>query len=427
MTVTLIPDTNCFLHYSFPLEIDWRALLGDDDVGILVPTSVLRELDRAKFEKPAEKIRERAAKALRQIERALDAGTGAPYPLTVLPTEPRSEEFPEDFDHRVVDDRILYVARLQLVHGRVVIATGDTTMKIRARHFGLEVCAIPKKYMKPAALAPKQVQTPRLRFEAERIAVDVPSFEVPEPVRARAIRWLSRHYPRRRDSVPDMTTHDPLPMLRAIERGLEDPARNKRYNRRLDAFFSEVREYFQDLEDHRRTRAKLARIALTLSNDGVVPATDISIFLEVPVGFRVLESLDGLSKEPEKPTAPTDLDVGVDLTQIARPRFDFGRFPYINRPMSIIERDGAPTEVRFDYGKLQQTLRIEMTEFFLLPTCELESVLNVRIPYTIVADELPKPIIGELLVSWSRRERHWNLGIVRAGKTRLRDEEVRRD
>ncbi len=45
----LVLDTNLLLHGKFITEIKWRSILSDQEISILVPYVVLKELDRAKY------------------------------------------------------------------------------------------------------------------------------------------------------------------------------------------------------------------------------------------------------------------------------------------------------------------------------------------------------------------------------------------
>jgi len=45
----LVPDTNLLLHGKFITDINWGSILSDQEINILVPYVVLKEIDRAKY------------------------------------------------------------------------------------------------------------------------------------------------------------------------------------------------------------------------------------------------------------------------------------------------------------------------------------------------------------------------------------------
>ena len=42
-------DTNIYLHYKLFTERDWKTLLGSEDLTLIVPPTVIKELDEKKY------------------------------------------------------------------------------------------------------------------------------------------------------------------------------------------------------------------------------------------------------------------------------------------------------------------------------------------------------------------------------------------
>ena len=137
--VPVVLDSNVLLHSLLPDQIGWNTLLGKA-LRLVVPMRVVEELDSKKYS-DSKLLRDRARAVLPWLERTLGAGSG-PAPVdpqvqtreaigTTIEVYPcgRPRLRPQDADEEVLD-----VAQevLHLV-GKVVVLTGDTSMRIRAR------------------------------------------------------------------------------------------------------------------------------------------------------------------------------------------------------------------------------------------------------------------------------------------------------
>ena len=61
-------DANVYLHYRSIEEIDLPAILGAENVTVVIPRITLKELDKENSTHPSRKIRDRAHRALKKIE-----------------------------------------------------------------------------------------------------------------------------------------------------------------------------------------------------------------------------------------------------------------------------------------------------------------------------------------------------------------------
>ncbi|MEP6527989.1 MAG: PIN domain-containing protein, partial [Nocardioidaceae bacterium] len=144
------PDTNVFLHHpQFFTDVDWPGLVEarpHEDVELVVPILVLGELDHAK--RGRAEVRSRARQTLRRFDEmfhdpAAPARLEAPggnhdIRVHLLADDPQHVRLP-DADAELIDR---LSALKQLVGREVVLVSLDTSMALRARTAGLNVCKL---------------------------------------------------------------------------------------------------------------------------------------------------------------------------------------------------------------------------------------------------------------------------------------------
>lgn len=157
--LVVVPDTNYLLHHENPLEaIPWGALAvpGVSHLIVAIPILVVDELDKAKrrtdkIENGREPVRTRARHTLTVLERWFENPTKTHHELpgedqgpeveaTLVLDDPDRPRLP-DSDYEIID-----TARsiMDLAGRRVLIATFDAGMRLRARAAGLEATGAPE-------------------------------------------------------------------------------------------------------------------------------------------------------------------------------------------------------------------------------------------------------------------------------------------
>lgn len=144
----LVPDTNIYLHHDTPFhELDWRKIAETpDQVRVLIPMAVMRELDKAKRTpggktvsfKNKEAVRDRARLASKYIRTSFghpeDIPEVAPGVTMELLMDPRGHRPIGDPDSEIIDRSLA----LQTMAGRrVSVVTSDGNMQFGAHVAGL--------------------------------------------------------------------------------------------------------------------------------------------------------------------------------------------------------------------------------------------------------------------------------------------------
>jgi hypothetical protein len=158
-------DTNVLLHCKPPSDIDWRALLGAEDVRLVVPLRVIDELDAKKAARsPA--LRNRAATRLKSVARVLLDDATHEVRLGVAIDVVGLYEFDPDLWRRPItppDVEILDTCEALAAYAGgnpVKLITADLGMRLRAQSRGVSWEEIPDKYRQPLGDAEQSSEEP---------------------------------------------------------------------------------------------------------------------------------------------------------------------------------------------------------------------------------------------------------------------------
>jgi rRNA-processing protein FCF1 len=135
-------DTNTLEHFQLPDSIDWQTLVAQDQVRLVIPSTVIDELDRHKHG-DSKRLRERARNVLPKLLEMV-AEDGFPRAIREGVTlELLVEPAPDAAD---ADGEILAACtELALLAGRnVTLVTDDTRLRLRARRASLHAIAPPE-------------------------------------------------------------------------------------------------------------------------------------------------------------------------------------------------------------------------------------------------------------------------------------------
>jgi predicted ribonuclease YlaK len=157
-------DANVFLHHIPFDEVNWPKQIGVDAAVIVVPTSVLRALDHYKADFEHVKRQRRARQVLPKLAQyALNVTAGSLAPVrsgVELLLRDREPLIPDGLDPRDQDDRIIADAldfKWSRPGANVVMLSGDYTVRLKARSWGLGQMAVPEGLELPSLKPPHEV------------------------------------------------------------------------------------------------------------------------------------------------------------------------------------------------------------------------------------------------------------------------------
>ncbi len=149
----VVLDTNTLLHYQRPDSVRWPSVVGRTPVRLVVPLRVVEELDAKKYAR--NDLAQRARGLLPWLEATVADGSGQAGESTTIevPVDPTRRSRPQDADREILDT----CEELRDFGGqRVMLVTGDTGMRLRARAAGISTISMPDTYLRsvPDRMAP---------------------------------------------------------------------------------------------------------------------------------------------------------------------------------------------------------------------------------------------------------------------------------
>lgn len=420
----LVLDTHMYLHYRMFDEIDWASWLGTQDVKLVVPITVIHELDRKKYDAPSARIRERARTVLRRLER-LYSGDEAPrngVKVTLRVAEPSVDWRTLGLSESSSDDRLLAEVMLlqQETGDAVCLITDDTGLWLKARARSIQVRRPPVEWLLQetderdrriklleAELGQFKQRQPYLELRivganevtgVKHVELDLRHVKPLEPdvIEARVRR---REEELRRAVQPEVPL-GPVAVFKV------PPARLKQYEEELREYLDEYARYLRARNSYLIAMAVTVRIGFILSNSGGAPADDIEVILHFPDYLRVLDpdDLPPEPTEPKPPRPPQFMDSIHDslariremeklLTTVPTPR--------IHRTGPFISEE-SPSEVRYFITSLKHGFSEDLPEIALqFPSPD--TVKRFHIEYIVAARNTPKHAEGRLHVIPSLR------------------------
>jgi hypothetical protein len=425
-------DTMIYLHYRSIDELDLVAVLGPPPHTILVPRITLRELDKHKNTHSSSRLRERARKTLKKIERwaageEIRPGVFMDF-LAAMPTVDyqRLGLNPEWND----DVLIASVLQYQTDHPddtSVTLVTQDSGPRMTASQLGVQVVELPDDCKLPAEVDPLEAENRELLRTISTLQNALPklivsfagsdepehhaSFVLPAPPDsmeneiARKIEELkaklSKHHP------PQATPPNPKSpgsLLQAQLAGLSymDPIPSEeyeRYNQGTDDYLKSYEHYMRETWEVQAATRRSIRFEIEIRNTGTSPAKDVDVMLHFPDGFRLFseEDLPSMPKEPRPPRKPRSrMQMMTDSIGLI-PHLDMIRpsLPDLQMPSSFSIERTQSYDVRDHFLRIKHGDKVVLPEMFLTFDA-YESACSFSCQYTVRPANLPTPITEDL-------------------------------
>ncbi|HUB37092.1 MAG TPA: PIN domain-containing protein [Solirubrobacteraceae bacterium] len=145
-----VVDTHLLLHFLPPEQVNWKEVIGVEFVRVLLPITVVDELDELKYT-GKDKVRGKARAALTHLEQAVRPG-GSPGRVregVTIEVELAFSDDPRDLDaDRSIISVCVELGQLAGKPNSVSLVTGDAGMRIRAAQRDVRVVAMPEKYLR---------------------------------------------------------------------------------------------------------------------------------------------------------------------------------------------------------------------------------------------------------------------------------------
>jgi hypothetical protein len=301
---------------------DWKAIMGGDNLTLVVPPTVISELDEKKYTAPNTRLQRRAQEVIVKFEEIQE---GKPIPCGIQVDFPESPIEEVDWARYQLnpangDDRIIAAIlnlREKYPDDKLLVVTADLGFKLEIKRYDIKFVSPPDDW-KRETKDPCDNEIANLRTELQRHKNVLPDVQL----RLSKGDILASFLEIYKDGLLEgILTNENIAAKLEEERkelGLSLASLNRvdrsireqeiaRYRKDLEEYMSTYSQYLSDLKKVRESRLNI-EILPCLTNKGSSPAEDIDISLEFPEEWLNLSDDIKLLKEtdlPEFPIEPT--------------------------------------------------------------------------------------------------------------------------
>jgi len=291
-------DTNVFLHCEWFEHVDWPTHLGARRVVIAVPTVVVRELDKKKYDKSAtRRVRERARKVVSRFEelsrKDMRADIRDGVEMWFEHCEPTIDFDSnglsrDDSDDCVVASILDFLMRNP--NRKVVLVTVDGLMLEEEPDPRDKELRELRKQLLELKGAPAELS---LVFENGGSCIECN----PEEVAGLSEEDISSLMESVRTKFPGMAASSGIPFAFYDSHA-------SRYSEKMERFYEECENYYRADSEHQKMIARAIRLSLEIRNQGAGNADNVDVFLTFPDQADVFDE-ESLPGPPEAPTLPS--------------------------------------------------------------------------------------------------------------------------
>ncbi len=417
-TVHVFLDANTALHFKRPDQVDWLKLTGACEVVLVAAPILLSELEEQKIINNSKKLRDRAGKYIKWLNRFVDApGTEVRSKITwmFLTNEPQIDFGAERLSETVSDDQLIanVLCYSRQSGSRPIVATADIGLKVKLKSRNIKVLVLPDDLRLPVEPDPIERENKQLRNKITRLESRIPrlsmTFEDGAEYHTLRIRDPNftdvKSLERIKAEHPHMTTAaeaglcPPVSSMHAIEKTIRGENRLN-FNTRLEKFF---RDYQTFLNSHAAWLEAFCMhhlIKLVIANDGTAPASNVDVELYFPEGVVPVEE-DDIPERPKPPDAPKQ-EEGLIIQNVR----GFEDFDVVGRALEGSKKftkhlHGGPdidlkeNAIYIGYLQLKHGFT-RVSDPLIFRFVSKDTVGAFQINYRLSADELPDALEGDL-------------------------------
>ncbi|MFF7370958.1 PIN domain-containing protein [Streptomyces tricolor] len=307
-------DSNIFLQFRVFTEIDWCKALSCDVVRLIVPLTVLTELDDKKSSSKSS-LGNRAHKVLSLLHATLGGSAAGPSRLRDGVTIEVMDRERTTSAHRNADDEILSEAQyLTQMLGRqgIAVVSDDTSLRLRAAARGLRAVAMPEEFR-----IVDTSEKSRSRHTLKLTLLSESGMPFLDPGNRSVLRINAAATVRR-----VIASVEPLPVPKGRGATLtygygRDEAEH--FNRQREAWIVRMKEWAEHYSFLRSLSERAARLPLMLVNAETVPIHNVQIELRLArpdTSLRFAVERDFKARRwPDPPREPGRFPVGARLVK----------------------------------------------------------------------------------------------------------------
>lgn len=412
----VFPDTNTFLHWPIFTDLDWHKIVSADEVHLIIPSIVLYEVEKFKDRDRKKGIQDRARKALKTLE---DLGAEAEGGVEIRPglrveivfesvagNGSESDTITKsNVDSLIVEE----VKRLRNAHPNEehVIVTADSTMRLKARRYGIQAIEPPPdlrqvdtreetelyEVKKELANLKSRLPRPSIAFRDSGNRFEWPNFQVA----LQKTLFVSKRFQAVSKGHPFRSTNRAFGAISLSYPG-ENVADNEKYNGELQKYFAEITDFLTKSFENRLRRLRVPKLDLTLTNDGNAMASHVRVTLKLSKNLRFLneEDFPEISKPPKEPQVPGYFLIPPKIRAYHYDEFERPSNQHVREFRFEVSANGK--EAIFEIDSLVHHAPVDLPQIWVTTPDESEPV-PFSISCGISCAELPKPVEQKLNVT----------------------------
>ena len=420
-------DTNIYLHYKLFTERDWKTLLGSEDLTLVVPPTVIKELDEKKYTASNTRLKRRAQEVISKFK---EISEGKPVPRGIQIVFPDSSI--EDVDWGTLglnssnsDDRIIaatLVLKEKSAGDEVLIVTADFGLELKAKNHDIK-CVSPPEDWKRETKDSRDKEIAELQAKLQKYQNALPDVQLLLSAGDNLVHVLKISKDGLLEGI--LTDEDIEAKLEQERKEVKPIGTVNNINQRFISkkeiliYNEEVREYIKKYRKYLNDVKEIQELCLTIElspvliNGGNSPAEDIDIFLEFsndwlnfPNDIELLDEAN-LLEIPEKPARPNQpkSDIasvvsGFQIPFLSRLTSTPIPPPYIDRmPVNQIGPEINKSEMSVHYwlNNLKHGMKWHLKPVYVWYS-SVNAINTFQIKYSIHIGNHPKVKEGDLNV-----------------------------
>ncbi len=415
-------DTNCFIHYQLFTEIDWKNVLHDDVVILVVCPTVIKELDQKKFTEQDINIRKRCQLVIKKLSEFVENNkTKNDAEMMFITSEPCIDWANENLCSDIPDDRIIASVLCQGNIEESCIITSDLGLALKAKIKGIRTFELGHELYLELNDDKKEKEIKRLNEKINRLESKNPILKLlinSNSIHSEFVKFqIKDGVPYSREKIESEITKE-AGLLTYVKPTIDrtsiagtlgsfripDEKEIKRFEEETKEYIPKLREYY--INENKRINCLLRtyKLIFCLDNNGTVPAEDVDVFMHFPDGFELLKDkiYSHELKRPERPLKPqTAAEMLRNLS--IYPGYSLGDM-HVNHspsattlPNSYISsfKKTHSYEVEFHIQRLKHNLSIDLKPLYVFFN-SFEEIKSFSVNYKISIGNHPEVSSGEL-------------------------------
>lgn len=334
----LLLDTNIYLHYIDFEQIDWGTIIGDKEYEIVVPYTVIKEIDKYK-DGPKSKIKVRA-KAVASKFGCYFLNDDYNKQINLVQINDPSDEILIRYHlNRSVCDDLIIGSILEFEHkDDVIVISHDNTLLIKAKNLGLKFLPkMPDKYLISEEKSEEEKEHERCRKELEQLKNRQPkpqilfaNCETVLRIKAPSVSNVDRkleeimikiksknpkaniHTTIHEDISPSDIFNDMLNSLNRFQYSIYSDAQLRKHNIELDKFYAYCERFYRFKLESELLEGQLKELSFIISNSGSAETGEMNIFLAFPKHIQLYNERSVKYMNGIEPKAPL---VGMEFSE----------------------------------------------------------------------------------------------------------------